>query len=1510
MTAIGGGLSGKRDGLLRAAARRLHGRGSVISAAAQQDITYINESGLFDRNGYLRRYPDVAQAGMDPVVHYVQHGATEGRSPCDLFDTKHYIENNPDVAASGMNPFRHFCEFGWKEWRNPSQSFDMAKYAASHMADLAGTVNPLEHRLANPPSDGGKRKSDVEIVVQSGLFDAEYYLRMYPEVAKSGADPVVHYVKYGAKRGRNPSPLFDAVYYMEKNRDVAASGMDPFRHFCEFGWKELRNPSIDFDIAWYWLVHMLPLGADGNPLLHYRQVGQPAGLRARAVGELSAAEESELGALADAMLEREWNDASVYTRLGLVLTSLKRWAAAESAFRGAVGIDWDVAKSHNQLAHVLVRQSKWWQAAESLITATALAPSRASWFYRLGEVQEKMNRFALAAVAYRQAVELDPEPALHWYRLGYAHESANQHDKADFAYLEAIRRDSREDVKRFGVGVYHQERGYWKEARNAYALLTKKTPLDAELRYRMGMAHDRCYEWGEARAAYELAIALNPRVPYWHYRLGFVLERLQKWGAAAEAYGAAAMMSEKHVSYWHYRCAYVLQSSGDYERACHAYLKTRAQHAVDDMRLTAVSGGTEFSGRESLMVKDLPETASQSYLRKFPKLSIELIKSSIINNRINANWHYMLGQAHERLNDWGAAECAYADAVARKDDHEPEWYYRLGFVRFQAGRYAEACDAFQETKILRRPYGVDSSRYTKNPEQKDLMEYNEYLEVLPVLKNTILYESYAGVSVSDNPRAIFDFLLADPARSEWRHVWVLDDLATIPNCYLCCQNVIFVRRNTDLYRRYLATASYLVNNATFPAWFMRRPEQKYLNTWHGTPLKTLGMDIKGSFMERKNTARNFLHCTHIISPNVHTSDVLLKRYDIASIYSGRLAETGYPRIDRLVRATADTKAALLKRLGLVDGLPVVLYAPTWRGTLGDPRVETERLMADMATLAGFPCQVVFRGHYFAERQLAALELPITIAPQDIEACDLLSITDVLITDYSSIFFDFITTGRPILYYAYDLDQYVEERGLYFNIESMPGTLCKTMQELTAALEMELAELVDRAEAYFESRERFCLHDDGQATRRTVEFFIEGSEEYIVDRYMDTKRSLLFFAGAFPPQGITASALNLLRSLDAEVDVATLIIDPNVVGADAQKLERFSHVPDSVHVIGRCGTMVQSPEERWVRESLNRRHSLTEPAMQSVYMKAFRRDYFRIFGGGHFDVIVNLDGYSVYWAALLAAGADSATRKVIYMHSDMRAEYELRFPNLSGLFMVYKNYDVLVSVSEVMRNINRDHLSSALGLDQSKFKHCINTINMNELAEKAKAPLDADLESWLAGSTTFLSLGRLSPEKGYAKLIRAFSAVHSEHPETRLLILGHGPLKHDLQALIATLGLGDAVFLAGLRTNPFPLLSRCDCFVLSSDHEGQPMVLLEAMAFGRPIIATDIDGNRGVLKSNQYGLLVDNSADGLAQGMRMFIAGKVPSGEFDSQRYQMKALNMFHEVVVGEGESGQCSVGAR
>lgn len=203
--------------MVKALARRLRGR---HISPSEQDIAYIHASNKFDSDWYLSRYQDVAAAGLDPITHYVLYGAAEGRDPSGDFSTNFYLQNNPDVKASGINPFRHYLEYGIQEGRRPK---------------------PNGHEANASPGKASIYDEDISTIRASGLFDREYYLSRYPDVAKAGMDPVEHYVIHGANEGRSPRPDFDTWFYLRENPDVIIDKLNPFRHYIEKGRGEGRE---------------------------------------------------------------------------------------------------------------------------------------------------------------------------------------------------------------------------------------------------------------------------------------------------------------------------------------------------------------------------------------------------------------------------------------------------------------------------------------------------------------------------------------------------------------------------------------------------------------------------------------------------------------------------------------------------------------------------------------------------------------------------------------------------------------------------------------------------------------------------------------------------------------------------------------------------------------------------------------------------------------------------------------------------------------------------------------------------------------------------------------------------------------------------------------------------------------------------------------------------------------------------------------------------------------------
>jgi CDP-glycerol glycerophosphotransferase len=1207
--------------------------------------------------------------------------------------------------------------------------------------------------------------------------------------------------------------------------------------------------------------------------------------------------------LYDAGIAFKPDDPRGYHNRARCLVKLNQLDDAADAIGRAINLTPTVtAGQFGDLAYIRRRQRKWWQEVDALQRALELDDTRAEWWFNLGNARDELNDFEEASDAFSRAIAIDPQKAVWHYRLGYALQKAGKLVGSRAAFAQAVSREP--SAQSTGVGWFHAQRGLWVPAVEAYqsylahlagTSISERitSPQTANIYYQLGALQERCYRWSDAAESYQNAIAFGYPHSKGHFRLGFVWERLNRLSDAAQAYRVAAESSEKLESYWWYRLGYVLQKAGNFRDAAGAWA---------NMRMDEKSGAAQsFKGSAA----DAPVAASgahlENYLASLLDRRTNLLENASTERPHDAECWYMLGSAYEKSKQFKAAISAYENAVARKSEHQPLWYFRLGCLLFGEGRDEDACNAFLETRILRRPHGVDTTAYSKSAGQIQVMHYNEYRDTLAIRPKVILYEANLALSMGCNPYAIFQELLKDAEFADWTHVWSLKDATKFPAECVGKSNVIFVTHDSDLYLRYLATAKYLINNSTFSTYFIRREEQKYLNTWHGTPLKALGKDMNAAteFMGRANTARNLLQATHVLSPNPHTSHVLIDRNDIAGAFSGKLAETGYPRIDRMINASDSLKDALRERMNIASGRPVVLYAPTWRGAMSDVEIDVQQLTDDLVSIASCECQVLFRGHHYSEKALNRGTLPVTVVPSDIDTYELLSIVDVLITDYSSIYFDFLPMNRPIIHYNYDLAEYSSSRGmLYFGMDEMPGTVCLERQALVTALQEHLDTPYVPSETFRKAKASFCAHEDGRSTRRAIDFFFHDAAESVVELPRDDRRSVLFFAGNFAPNGITSSAINLINALDEENYRVCVAIDPSAIEARPLHMEKFFQIPDNVAVLGRAGRMVVSPEERWIVDDFNAKSDLPAEEAWNIYLAAFAREFQRLYGHAQWDAHVDFDGYSRFWSSTFMRTRATDIRKAIYLHNDMPEEFRVKFPYLEGLFRLYRNFDAVVSVSRDMCEVNKRGLAGRYGIAKEAFVACPNVIDGDLIARRAEEPLDQDFADWIGDRTVFVNFGRLSPEKDHAKLIRAFANVHAQNPEgLRLIILGDGPLRPVLQQLVLELGLQGAVDLAGLRSNPFPLLKRADCFVLSSNHEGQPMTLLEAMALNRPIVATDIDGNRGVLKG-EYGLLVENSEAGLAAGMTEFLAGKIQSQPFDYSVYRAEALRLFDEAVIG------------
>ncbi|MER7703237.1 bifunctional glycosyltransferase family 2 protein/CDP-glycerol:glycerophosphate glycerophosphotransferase [Kitasatospora sp. NPDC097605] len=358
--------------------------------------------------------------------------------------------------------------------------------------------------------------------------------------------------------------------------------------------------------------------------------------------------------------------------------------------------------------------------------------------------------------------------------------------------------------------------------------------------------------------------------------------------------------------------------------------------------------------------------------------------------------------------------------------------------------------------------------------------YNAFRR-MPLNPGLAVYAAYWHRGYACSPAAIYE--KAKELAPAIHGVWVVENrtqAATLPD------GVPYVIVNTPAYLKTMATAKYFVNNVNFPRTMVKRPGTVHVQTQHGTPLKAMGMDLRdhpvaadGMDFDRLQEAVD--RWDFLVSSNPHTSE------HFARAFPGRyeMLDTGYPRNDRLANATPAESAAMRERFGLAPGQTAVLYAPTHREARGGyvPLLDVRELARQLGP--GFTLLV--RTHYFhtggpgdlTEQEGAARIVDVSAHPT-VE--DLYLAADVLVTDYSSMMFDYAVLDRPVVIFAPDWEEYKRDRGVYFDLfEQPPGALTTDPQGLAKALLAGDPEPAARA-AF---RERFCPWDDGGAAERVV-----------------------------------------------------------------------------------------------------------------------------------------------------------------------------------------------------------------------------------------------------------------------------------------------------------------------------------------------------------------------------------------------------------------------------------------
>ncbi|MGI6010625.1 MAG: CDP-glycerol glycerophosphotransferase family protein [Ruminococcus sp.] len=384
-------------------------------------------------------------------------------------------------------------------------------------------------------------------------------------------------------------------------------------------------------------------------------------------------------------------------------------------------------------------------------------------------------------------------------------------------------------------------------------------------------------------------------------------------------------------------------------------------------------------------------------------------------------------------------------------------------------------------------------------------KYRKLKSETPTEEKVVMFESFLGKMYACSPKAIYNYMLQDERFSDYKFVWAfrkwkLKKLKE-ESPELTDPRTILVRYKSDSYYKYLAASKYWVTNWRLPNHISKKKDQILIETWHGTPLKKIGLDstIEGNPQaSQRRSHKLYLHDSkmydYLVSPSAFCTKVFATAFGLDQLNKKNiLIETGYPRNDYLLNYTKDDADAIKEELNIPKDKKVILYAPTWRDnqhTLGvGNTLDVEQHFFKFLDELSEDYVVIMRLHYIVANKvdLSAYAGKVFDYSKLDDVNKLYVISDILITDYSSVFFDYANLNRPILFYMYDLEEYQTQiREFYIDLTELPGPIVKTQEELLDAV----YRIEDVREEYQESYKTFCdtynYLDDGNAAQRVVD----------------------------------------------------------------------------------------------------------------------------------------------------------------------------------------------------------------------------------------------------------------------------------------------------------------------------------------------------------------------------------------------------------------------------------------
>ena len=628
-------------------------------------------------------------------------------------------------------------------------------------------------------------------------------------------------------------------------------------------------------------------------------------------------------------------------------------------------------------------------------------------------------------------------------------------------------------------------------------------------------------------------------------------------------------------------------------------------------------------------------------------------------------------------------------------------------------------------------------------------------------------------------------------------------------------------------------AKYIISDSGIPWRYVKREGQIVLNTWHGTPLKLMGKYVDAEKHLIGTVQHFFLSSDYLLFPSKYMRDVMLDSYMVENLMNAKVILSGYPR--NSVFFNIKKRQNIREKLGYKNK-KIFVYMPTHRGNITKMKnnQQLEDVIDYLSELDVYLKEdqlLVVKLHIFNQSQIDFSQFEhIVPFPEEYECYDVLNATDCLITDYSSVMFDYANTHNKIILFTYDQVEYFSDRGTYFSLEELPFPKVNSINELLQEMNSEKNYNEDEFIA------KYCPYDSFNATSVLCEHIFLNKKILHEERLGNGKENVLIMGGSLAKNGITTALVNLLNNIDTDKRNYFVTFKRWEVNKD---IDRVNVIPKHINYIPLMSDHFYTFSEKIAFKKYcanNEKMTL----LPSVLRRLFQREVNRYFSGAKFSHVIQFDGYG---KDVILLFNEINAKRTIFVHNDMIQELKNKniqhYPTLN---YAYRTYDRVAVVTE-------DIIEPTKLISERKDNIVVinNIHDFESVNKRALLPIEFDKDTECITNNVngikgvlqskgkkFITIGRFSQEKGHERLIKAFDKFCDEYEDTQLIIIGgHGVLYNQTVRLARNAKHWKNITIIKSIKNPMPILRKCDLFVLSSLYEGLALVLLEADCMGIP-----------------------------------------------------------------------------